>query len=84
MTAGPLRTKLESCYNDDFNVTGFTIGHRGGGTLQFPEETVQCLPPRRPVEGHLCGDPTALLGHRPHGGDGGVQIRLRGGADGGR
>ncbi|KAK4561572.1 hypothetical protein LTR86_004251 [Recurvomyces mirabilis] len=41
MTAGPLRTKLESCYNNDFEVTGFTVGHRGGGTLQFPEETAQ-------------------------------------------
>jgi len=41
MTEGPLRSKLESCYNNDFEVTGFTIGHRGGGTLQFPEETAQ-------------------------------------------
>lgn len=41
MTASPLKTKLESCANLDFQVTGFTVGHRGGGTLQFPEETVQ-------------------------------------------
>ncbi|KAF7186160.1 Extracellular protein [Pseudocercospora fuligena] len=41
MTDSALKTKLESCENLDFEVTGFTIGHRGGGTLQFPEETAQ-------------------------------------------
>lgn len=41
MTAGPLRSKLESCENGPFSITGWSIGHRGGGTLQFPEETVE-------------------------------------------
>ncbi|KAK4612902.1 Extracellular protein [Fulvia fulva] len=41
MTDGALKTKLDSCKSLDFSVTGFTIGHRGGGTLQFPEETAQ-------------------------------------------
>jgi glycerophosphoryl diester phosphodiesterase len=41
MTDGPLKQKLQSCENKPVSVTGFTIGHRGGGTLQFPEETVQ-------------------------------------------
>jgi glycerophosphoryl diester phosphodiesterase len=41
MTDSALKTKLQGCANGPFSVTGFTIGHRGGGTLQFPEETVQ-------------------------------------------
>lgn len=41
MTDSPLRKKLESCANGPFSITGFTTGHRGGGTLQFPEETVE-------------------------------------------
>ncbi|KAF1936400.1 PLC-like phosphodiesterase [Clathrospora elynae] len=41
MTDGPLKEKLQSCENKPVSITGFTIGHRGGGTLQFPEETVQ-------------------------------------------
>jgi glycerophosphoryl diester phosphodiesterase len=41
MTDGPLKQKLESCENGPFSVTGWSIGHRGGGTLQIPEETVQ-------------------------------------------
>jgi glycerophosphoryl diester phosphodiesterase len=41
MTEGPLKSKLESCQNGPFEVTGWSIGHRGGGTLQIPEETVQ-------------------------------------------
>jgi glycerophosphoryl diester phosphodiesterase len=41
MTEGPLKTKLESCQNGPFEITGWSIGHRGGGTLQIPEETVQ-------------------------------------------
>lgn len=49
MTEGPLRSKLESCENgpnngtSPFTITDFSIGHRGGGTLQFPEETVESL-----------------------------------------
>jgi glycerophosphoryl diester phosphodiesterase len=41
MTSSPLKTKPESCENGPFSVTGFSIGHRGGGTLRFPEETVE-------------------------------------------
>jgi glycerophosphoryl diester phosphodiesterase len=41
MTSSALKTKLEKCANGPFSVTGFSIGHRGGGTLQFPEETVE-------------------------------------------
>lgn len=41
MTAGPLRSKLESCYNGPFSVSGWNIGHRGGATLQIPEESAQ-------------------------------------------
>jgi glycerophosphoryl diester phosphodiesterase len=41
MTDGPLKEKLLSCENKPVKITDFTIGHRGGGTLQIPEETVQ-------------------------------------------
>ena len=41
MTQGPLRSKLESCANGPFQITGYSIGHRGGGTLQIPEESVE-------------------------------------------
>lgn len=41
MTDSALKTKLQSCENGPFSVSQFTFGHRGGGTLQFPEETVQ-------------------------------------------
>jgi glycerophosphoryl diester phosphodiesterase len=41
MTDGPLKQKLQSCENKPVTITDFSIGHRGGGTLQFPEETVQ-------------------------------------------
>jgi hypothetical protein len=41
MTDGSLKQKLQSCENKPVTITDFTIGHRGGGTLQFPEETVQ-------------------------------------------
>jgi glycerophosphoryl diester phosphodiesterase len=40
MTDSPLKRKLQSCENKPVKVSGFSIGHRGGGTLQFPEETV--------------------------------------------
>lgn len=39
LEAGPLRRKLESCSEGPFSIRDFSIGHRGGGTLQFPEET---------------------------------------------
>ena len=39
MTDSPLKRKLESCSEGPFHKTDFSIGHRGGGTLQFPEHT---------------------------------------------
>jgi glycerophosphoryl diester phosphodiesterase len=36
---GPLKSKLQRCANGPFHQTQFSIGHRGGGTLQFPEHT---------------------------------------------
>ncbi len=41
MSDGPLKTKLEQCADrrHSFHKTAFTIGHRGGGDLQFPEHT---------------------------------------------
>ncbi|KAH7076046.1 PLC-like phosphodiesterase [Paraphoma chrysanthemicola] len=41
MTDSPLKEKLLSCQNKPVTITDFAIGHRGGGTLQFPEETKQ-------------------------------------------
>ncbi|CAO2647248.1 Nn.00g081700.m01.CDS01 [Neocucurbitaria sp. VM-36] len=41
MTDGPLKQKLQSCENKPVSINKFVIGHRGGGTLQFPEETMQ-------------------------------------------
>lgn len=37
MTNGPLKHKLASCENGPFEISDFTIGHRGGGTLQLVE-----------------------------------------------
>lgn len=39
MSPSPLKTKLEQCSDGPFYKTDFSIGHRGGGTLQFPEHT---------------------------------------------
>ena len=39
MSPGPLKRKLEQCSEGPFHKTAFSIGHRGGGTLQFPEHT---------------------------------------------
>jgi glycerophosphoryl diester phosphodiesterase len=36
---GPLKSRLQKCGNGPFHQTQFSIGHRGGGTLQFPEHT---------------------------------------------
>ncbi|KAJ9611516.1 hypothetical protein H2200_004700 [Cladophialophora chaetospira] len=41
MTDSPLKQQLEACYNKPVSITGWSIGHRGGGTLQIPEETTQ-------------------------------------------
>jgi len=39
MNNSPLKRKLEQCGKGPFYKTDFSIGHRGGGTLQFPEHT---------------------------------------------
>ena len=39
MRPGPLKRELEQCADGPFFKTNFSIGHRGGGTLQFPEHT---------------------------------------------
>ncbi|KAF2429734.1 glycerophosphoryl diester phosphodiesterase [Tothia fuscella] len=39
MTEGPLKKKLQSCENGPFAISSWSIGHRGGSVLQFPEET---------------------------------------------
>ncbi|KAJ8608336.1 hypothetical protein MRB53_039676 [Persea americana] len=41
MTDSALKTKLQQCENSAYSITDWSIGHRGGGTLQFPEETVE-------------------------------------------
>lgn len=41
MDKGPLKDKLASCLNREAVTTKFSIGHRGGAILQFPEETVE-------------------------------------------
>ncbi|HKP94128.1 MAG TPA: glycerophosphodiester phosphodiesterase family protein [Fibrobacteria bacterium] len=41
MDEGKLKDKLESCSEDPLRKSDFSIGHRGGGTLQYPEETRQ-------------------------------------------
>ncbi len=39
MSPSPLKSALQQCADDPFYKTTFSIGHRGGGTLQFPEHT---------------------------------------------
>ncbi len=39
MSPSPLKRKLEQCSAGPFYKTDFSIGHRGGGPLQFPEHT---------------------------------------------
>ena len=39
LSPGPLKQKLESCKENPLYPSDFSIGHRGGGTLQFPEHT---------------------------------------------
>jgi len=39
MSPGALKRRLEQCSEGPFRKTDFSIGHRGGGTLQFPEHT---------------------------------------------
>ena len=39
LASGPLKSKQQSCSHGQFRQTEFSIGHRGGATLQFPEHT---------------------------------------------
>ena len=39
MSPSPLKSALQQCGDDSFKPSTFSIGHRGGGTLQFPEHT---------------------------------------------
>uniref|UniRef100_A0A0P0CNI4 chitinase n=1 Tax=Hypocrella siamensis TaxID=696354 RepID=A0A0P0CNI4_9HYPO len=39
MTDGPLRSQLESCKEKEMRPSKFSIGHRGGACLQFPEHS---------------------------------------------
>jgi glycerophosphoryl diester phosphodiesterase len=39
MRPSPLKRKLEQCSDGPFYKTDFSIGHRGGAPLQFPEHT---------------------------------------------
>ena len=41
MDEGRLKEKLASCSEMTFKPSKFSIGHRGGGTLQFPEHSVE-------------------------------------------
>ncbi|KAH6877139.1 PLC-like phosphodiesterase [Thelonectria olida] len=38
---GPLKKKLQSCSNDKMKTSKWSIAHRGGGTLQIPEHSVE-------------------------------------------
>ncbi len=46
MDEGPLKTRLNQCREIDSKTSDFSIGHRGGAPLQFPEHT---------RESHLAG-----------------------------
>src|SRR4029077_14892995 len=39
MSPSPLKSALQQCGDDSFKASTFSIGHRVGGTLQFPEHT---------------------------------------------
>src|SRR5262245_31770432 len=39
LSPGRLKSALQQCGDGPFRRTTFSIGHRGGGTLQFPEHT---------------------------------------------
>ncbi|KAI0011880.1 glycerophosphoryl diester phosphodiesterase family protein [Xylariaceae sp. FL0662B] len=43
MSDGPLRERLAACAKTGSRPTRFSIGHRGGACLQFPEETAESL-----------------------------------------
>ncbi|KAG6042110.1 hypothetical protein E4U41_005658 [Claviceps citrina] len=41
MTDGPLKRKLEACSEMTMRPSTFSIGHRGGACLQFPEHSIE-------------------------------------------
>ncbi|KAK1512265.1 glycerophosphoryl diester phosphodiesterase [Colletotrichum costaricense] len=41
MDEGPLKEKLQSCSEQPIKPSSWSIGHRGGGTLMIPEESVE-------------------------------------------
>lgn len=41
MSPSPLKEKLQACTEEPQTASTWSIGHRGGGTLQFPEHTVE-------------------------------------------
>ena len=43
MDEGPLKTKLASCSEQSMKHSDWSISHRGGGTLQFPEHTTASI-----------------------------------------
>lgn len=43
MDEGWLKDHLSSCLDAEMRPTRFSIGHRGGGCLQFPEETIESI-----------------------------------------
>lgn len=40
---GPLKDKLASCSEKEMKPSAWSISHRGGGTLQFPEHTFDSI-----------------------------------------
>ncbi|KAK4158995.1 PLC-like phosphodiesterase [Cladorrhinum sp. PSN259] len=43
MDEGPLKNKLASCSEKEMKPSDWSISHRGGGTLQFPEHTTESI-----------------------------------------
>ncbi|KAL2258179.1 hypothetical protein VTK26DRAFT_8626 [Humicola hyalothermophila] len=43
MDDGPLKTRLAACSEKEMRRSGWSISHRGGGTLQFPEHTYDSI-----------------------------------------
>lgn len=43
MDEGPLKTQLAACSKKVMKRSDWSIGHRGGGTMQFPEHTRQSI-----------------------------------------
>ncbi|KAI8254133.1 Extracellular protein [Colletotrichum sp. SAR 10_98] len=41
MDEGPLKDKLQSCTEQPIKASSWSIGHRGGGTMLIPEESVE-------------------------------------------